>query len=60
MAWKRRALRTASMSVPLPSRPPAAQPSDKLGSGREAITYFRPMEDREADHAPLSATIDML
>ena len=22
---------------------------------REAITYFRPMEDREADHAPLSA-----
>jgi ATP-binding cassette subfamily B protein len=42
------------MSVPLPSRPPAAQPNDKLGSGREAITYFRPMEDREADHAPLS------
>jgi ATP-binding cassette subfamily B protein len=30
---------------------------DKLGSGREAITYFRPMEDREADHAPLSVQL---
>jgi ATP-binding cassette subfamily B protein len=45
------------MSVPLPIRPPAAQPSDKFGSAREAITYFRPMEDREADHAPLSAQL---
>jgi ATP-binding cassette, subfamily B, bacterial len=34
---------------------PAA--SDKLGGAREAITYFRPMEDREADHAPLSARL---
>ena len=25
-----------------------------LDTAREAITYFRPMEDREADHAPLS------
>jgi ATP-binding cassette subfamily B protein len=57
MAWKKRALRTASMSVPLPTRPPAAQPSDKLGSGRESITYFRPMEDREADYAPLSVKL---
>jgi ATP-binding cassette subfamily B protein len=30
---------------------------DKLGSGREAITYFRPTEDREADYAPLSARL---
>ena len=37
-----------------PTKPGVAQPSDKLGSAREAITYFRPMEDREADHAPLS------
>jgi len=57
MAWKKRALRRASMSVPLPTRPPAAQPSDKLGSGRESITYFRPMEDREADYAPLSVKL---
>jgi ATP-binding cassette subfamily B protein len=31
-------------------------PSD-LDRAREAITYFRPMEDREADHAPLSAAL---
>ena len=29
--------------------------ADKPVSGRESITYFRPMEDREADHAPLNA-----
>jgi ATP-binding cassette subfamily B protein len=34
-----------------------APTGDKLGSGREAITYFRPMEDREADHAPLSVQL---
>jgi ATP-binding cassette subfamily B protein len=28
-----------------------------LDRAREAITYFRPMEDREADHAPLSAAL---
>jgi ATP-binding cassette, subfamily B, bacterial len=28
-----------------------------LDSAREAITYFRPMEDREADRAPLSAQL---
>lgn len=32
---------------------PPAQSLDP--SGREAITYYRPMEDREADRAPLSA-----
>ena len=45
------------MSAPLSTTPQAAQASDKLGSAREAITYFRPMEDREADHAPLSARL---
>ena len=42
------------MSAPSLSRPPAAPHADKLGSGRESITYFRPLEEREADHAPLS------
>src|SRR5512136_1429728 len=45
------------MSVPLPAKPHAAPHADKLSSAREAITYFRPMEDREADHAPLSARL---
>jgi ATP-binding cassette subfamily B protein len=43
------------MSAPSPTNTQAAPPADKLGSGRESITYFRPMEEREADHAPLSA-----
>jgi ABC-type multidrug transport system fused ATPase/permease subunit len=42
------------MSASAPASPPAAPLADKLSSAREAITYFRPMEDREADHAPLS------
>src|SRR5512144_812109 len=46
------------MSAPPPSaKPQATSPADKLGSAREAITYFRPMEDREADYAPLSARL---
>ena len=45
------------MSARPSTRSPAALPADKLGSAREAITYFRPMEDREADHAPLSARL---
>ena len=45
------------MSGPSPSRPPAAQDADQLGTARESITYFRPMEEREADHAPLSAQL---
>jgi ATP-binding cassette subfamily B protein len=28
-----------------------------LDTAREAITYFRPLEDRDADRAPLSATL---
>ena len=43
------------MSAPSPTNVQAVAPADKLDSGREAITYFRPMEEREADHAPLSA-----
>jgi ATP-binding cassette subfamily B protein len=34
-----------------------ATAADKLGTAREAITYFRPIEEREADHAPLSAKL---
>ena len=45
------------MSAPAPIKAPAARSADKLGSAREAITYFRPMEDREDDHAPLSARL---
>ena len=45
------------MSAPSAIKPPAARSADKLGSAREAITYFRPMEDREDDHAPLSARL---
>jgi ATP-binding cassette, subfamily B, bacterial len=45
------------MSAPLATKLATAPHSDKLGSGREAITYFRPMEDREADHAPLSVQL---
>src|SRR5215472_13285859 len=36
-------------------KPAASAPAKGLDKLREAITYFRPMEDREADRAPLSA-----
>jgi ATP-binding cassette, subfamily B, bacterial len=42
------------MSVPSSTKQHPVPPADKLGGARETITYFRPMEDREADHAPLS------
>jgi len=45
------------MSGPPATKLATALTGDKLGSGREAITYFRPMEDREADHAPLSVQL---
>jgi ATP-binding cassette subfamily B protein len=45
------------MSAPSPTKVPGARPIDKLGTARESITYFRPMEEREADHAPLSAQL---
>ncbi|MCX6926303.1 MAG: ABC transporter ATP-binding protein, partial [Verrucomicrobia bacterium] len=42
------------MSAAPPTKPPLPHSIDKLGSARESITYFRPMEEREADHAPFS------
>lgn len=46
------------MSAQQPSTAPARLTSEKMGGGhadhREAITYFLPMDDREADQAPLS------
>jgi ATP-binding cassette subfamily B protein len=45
------------MSAPLSAKGQAPQFADKLSGAREAITYFRPIEDREADHAPLSARL---
>src|SRR3974377_69337 len=43
-----------------PSTTSPAPPENKgatLDTAREAITYFRPMEEREADRAPLSAAL---
>jgi ATP-binding cassette subfamily B protein len=42
------------MSAPVAAKPLDPSHTDKLSSAREAITYFRPMEDREEDYAPLS------
>jgi len=50
------------MSAP-PQKPVAAQAlaaketPESLDRAREAITYFRPMEEREADRAPLRASL---
>src|SRR4051812_2575025 len=41
----------------LPPPSPASTATDSLDDAREAITYFRAMEDREEDHAPLSLRI---
>ncbi|HVO71887.1 MAG TPA: ABC transporter ATP-binding protein, partial [Aggregatilineaceae bacterium] len=46
-----------SGAPPSVTHPPRPLPADRLGGAREAITYFRPMEDREADYAPLSARL---
>ncbi len=42
-----------------PASTPLSQTArlSSLDTAREAITYFRPMEDREADRAPLSAAL---
>src|SRR5689334_11429179 len=45
------------MSTTVPAR---TNPPDRvalLDSAREAITYFRPLEEREADSAPLGAAL---
>lgn len=36
------------------TKPPTQAPDQKIDGAREAITYFRPMDDREDDQAPLS------
>lgn len=45
------------MKRPAPSRPPAGERNQaaRLDQAREAITFYRPMEERDADRAPLSA-----
>jgi ATP-binding cassette subfamily B protein len=40
-----------------PKRKPTRQTVEDLDKAREAITYFRTLEDREEDHAPLSWTL---
>jgi ABC-type multidrug transport system fused ATPase/permease subunit len=45
------------MRLKTPGRPRPAPDGASLDGAREAITYFRPMEDREADRAPLSAQL---
>src|SRR5579862_6569324 len=37
------------------SNPPDRLTAAHLDNAREAITFFRPVDDREADRAPLSA-----
>ncbi len=48
------------MSASASSKPTVsreANPAAALDSAREAITYYHPMEEREADRAPLSARL---
>src|SRR5437763_6137070 len=48
---------TSTPEIPQPSQTTffqKAQESSASTTTREAITYFHPMEEREADHAPLS------
>ena len=45
------------MSTPSSTELPETQRLSGLDSAREAITYFRPLDDREADRAPLSAQL---
>lgn len=42
------------MSAPATQPPPPAAPPASPAHPRESITYFHPMDDREADKAPLS------
>ena len=39
-----------------PPSPPESRPASFL-DGKEAITFFHPLQDREADHAPLSLSL---
>jgi len=42
------------MSTTVSTRSTPSMPANVLDGAREAITYFQPMDDREADRAPLS------
>lgn len=54
-----RPLTPSFANLPSETVPPAgstqSSATTSLDNAREAITYFRPLSDREADHAPLSA-----
>src|SRR6266849_4607752 len=43
--------------LPEPHQPPLDQRAARLDGSREAITWFREMEEREQDKAPLNAAI---
>ena len=43
--------------APSPAPVAAAEQTAHLDNAREAITFYRPMEDREADRAPLNGTL---
>ncbi len=45
------------MSGARPTPPPSATPEASATTPHDAITYFRPMDTREADQAPLSASL---
>src|SRR3954469_24150990 len=48
----------ANPELPSPSPPPLAEAKEQVPSySREAITYYNPLEDREADRAPLTASL---
>jgi ATP-binding cassette subfamily B protein len=45
------------MSKEAPTKEKASEPMAALDGAREAITYYRPLDDREAEQAPLSAAL---
>ena len=45
-------------TVSIPAKEKETKPGSPALSAREAITYFSPMEDREADRAPLKAVLE--
>ena len=45
------------MKTPSPTPPPARGPAPGSTGSREAITYFRPLEELEADRAPLRVAL---
>src|SRR5438477_11297031 len=45
------------MTTPKAQKTSSASRAAHLDSAREAITYFRPMDEREAERAPLSGQL---